>query len=242
MDQRERLNDHEEALRIAMAGQQAGIWTAMPGILQSFDAGKLTATVQPSIQGQFRQEDGTWKDVSLPVLLDCPVIFPAGGGFALTFPLKEGDEGLVIIASRCIDAWWYSGGVQKQARSRMHDLSDGFFLPGCFSQPRKLADVSTTNVQLRSNDSTLMLDFDQTAGIATLKASTQIVLDAPLTHIKGGVVIDGVVSQLVGGGGTIDFGNANMTTTGTIKSNGKSLSTHTHSGVQAGGGNSGPPT
>jgi len=155
MDQRERLRDPEEALRVVLEGHQATIWTAMPGILQTFDAGKMTCEVQPAIQGQLRQADGTWIDKSLPVLLDCPVIFPAGGGFALTFPLKQGDEGLIVIASRCIDAWWYSGGVQKQARARMHDLSDGFFLPGCFSQPRKLSNINPDFPELRNSDGTI---------------------------------------------------------------------------------------
>ncbi len=170
MDQRERLDDREEALRIAFEGQQAGIWTALPGILQSFDADKMTAEVQPALQGRLRQLDGSWKDASLPLLLDCPVIFPAGGGFALTFPLAQGDEGLVVFASRCIDAWWYSGGVQKQARARMHDLSDGFFLPGCFSQPRKLSNVSTTKPQFRTADGATYVELDPDTGRVNVEA------------------------------------------------------------------------
>jgi Phage protein Gp138 N-terminal domain len=162
MDQRERLNDPEEALRIAFEGHQSGIWTALPGILQSFDGVKMTAEVQPSVQGRLRQRDGSWKDANLPLLLDCPVIFPAGGGFALTFPLSKGDEGLVVFSSRCIDAWWYSGGIQKQARSRMHDLSDGFFLPGCFSQPRKLANVNASFPELRNTDGSIKLEVTAT--------------------------------------------------------------------------------
>jgi hypothetical protein len=162
MDQRERLNDPQEALRIALEGHQAGIWTALPGILQTFDADKMTAAVQASIQGRLLQEDGSWKDAALPILLDCPVIFPTGGGFALTFPLTQGDEGLVVFASRCIDAWWYSGGVQKQARSRMHDLSDGFFLPGCFSQPRKLSNINTSFPELRNSDGSVKLEATAT--------------------------------------------------------------------------------
>ncbi len=125
MDQRERLNDPQEALRVAMEGHQAQIWTSLPGILQSYDADKLTASVQPAVQGRLRQEDGTWKDVNLPLLLDCPVIFPAGGGFVFTFPLKKDDEGLVVFSSRCIDSWWYSGGVQKQARAKAEEVAAG---------------------------------------------------------------------------------------------------------------------
>jgi hypothetical protein len=145
-----------------MEGHQAQIWTSLPGILQSYDAEKLTATVQPAVQGRLRQEDGTWKDVNLPLLLDCPVIFPAGGGFVFTFPLKKDDEGLVVFSSRCIDGWWYSGGVQKQARYRMHDLSDGFFLPGCFSQARKIGNVNAAYPELRNVDGSIKFEVTET--------------------------------------------------------------------------------
>ena len=64
-----------------------------------------------------------------------PVVFPGGGGFALTFPVAAGDECLVVFASRCIDAWWQSGGVGEPMEPRMHDLSDGFALIGVRSQP-----------------------------------------------------------------------------------------------------------
>jgi len=162
MDQRERLNDHEEALRLAMEGHQANLWTALPAVLQSFNAGAMTCEAQPAIQGRIRQEDGSWKDVNLPLLLDCPVIFPAGGGFALTFPLAKGDEGLVVFSSRCIDAWWNSGGIQKQAFTRMHDLSDGFFIPGCFSQPRKLTNLNTSYPELRNTDGSIKFEMTAT--------------------------------------------------------------------------------
>jgi protein gp138 len=231
MDQRERLNDPEEALRVALEGHQAGIWTALPGILQSFDAGKMTSTVQPAVQGRLRQQDGTWKDANLPVLLDCPVIFPAGGGFALTFPLAKGDEGLVLFSSRCIDAWWYSGGIQKQARWRMHDLSDGFFLPGCFSQPRKLANVSTANVQLRN-----------AGGSASLEITSEGVLNANFPagiNLNGPINLNGVVSGNVHAGGLADFGNTLIKTTNDVQVNGKSLKSHVH--LVPTGGDTGPP-
>lgn len=240
MDQRERLNDPQEALRVAMEGHQAKIWTSMPGILQSYNAAALTCTVQPSVQGQVRQQDGAWKDVNLPVLLDCPVIFPSGGGFALTFPLKKGDEGLIVIASRCIDSWWYSGGVQKQARARMHDLSDGFFLPGCFSKPRALSNVPADRVQLRNDDRSIMVELGTQELV--LKHPIKISLDAPLTEMSG------TFSALNRGGtGTTGVIEGGIHTTGQVTSDtdvvggGISVKNHKHGGVQTGNGQTGGP-
>lgn len=234
MDRRERMDDPTVAHRAAMAGFQSEIWTALPGILQSFDAEKITATVQPAIKARQLGTDGKWNDIALPLLLDVPVIFPGGGGFSLTFPLAQGDEGAVIFSSRCIDAWWQSGGVQTQAEMRMHDLSDGMFIPGLFSQPRKLSGVSTQNVQLRSKDGLSAIEITP-QGICNLNFPAGI-------HLNGPIVLNGTVSGNIEGGGVADFGNTLLKTNNDVQAGGKSLTGHVHGGVQPGAGSTSPPT
>jgi hypothetical protein len=96
--------------------------------------------------------------VNLPLLINVPIVFPASGGFLLTLPLAAGDEVLVVFASRCIDSWWQSGGVGRPMEARMHDLSDGFAIPGPRSQAKLPgAAVSTTKAQLRNNAGTVYL-------------------------------------------------------------------------------------
>ena len=152
MDVAERGDDHEAAIKSAVRESRASLWTAMPGIVVSYDPDKQTAAVQPAIQGYPPTTRGVAAPVNMPVCLDCPVSFPRGGGYALTFPLNEGDEGMLVFASRCIDAWWQSGGVQPQAELRMHDLSDGMFIPGVTSQSRKLADATSVGMEVRTDD------------------------------------------------------------------------------------------
>jgi hypothetical protein len=163
MLQLERVNDNQEALRQVLDGHQAQVWTALPGIIESFDTDAVTCVVQPAIKAEVRAPDGSTQWVALPLLLDCPVVFPRGGGCTLTFPVAQGDECLVVFASRCIDAWWTAGGVQTQAEFRMHDLSDGFALPGPFSQATKIANISTSAAQLRSNDGQAFLQLNPTS-------------------------------------------------------------------------------
>lgn len=147
-----------------MRGAQGRIWTALPGVVQSFDPAAMTCEVQPTIQGTLADpKTGNAKSVDLPLLVDCPVQFPSGGGVTLTLPLTPGDECLVVFASRCIDAWWQNGGIQPPMVYRMHDLSDGFVIPGIWSQPRALTGVSTTKAQLRSTDGATMLELDPQA-------------------------------------------------------------------------------
>ena len=113
MDRRERSCTEEEAIRAAFDGMAAGLWTAMPAIVQSFDPAKMTLVAQPAIKGRVRGKDGTISFVEMPLLVDVPVLFPSGGGFSLTFPIAQGDEALIVFADRCIDAWWQSGGIQQ---------------------------------------------------------------------------------------------------------------------------------
>lgn len=157
MDQRERVNDGEEAIRTMLDGLQSRMWTALPGIIQSFDATKMTCSVQPAISATQTMPDGSTKTIQMPVLVDCPVVFPGAGGWWLTFTLEEDDEVLVVFASRCINAWAVQGGVQPQEEFRMHDLSDGFVIAGVASKPNVPTSVSTSGPELRNSDGTIKI-------------------------------------------------------------------------------------
>jgi hypothetical protein len=201
MQRTERLNNPLAAFRAALDGWQTGIWTALPAILQSFDAAKITCVAQPAIKVTARQPDGSASPLTLPLCNDCPVIFPSGGGFVLTFPLTKGDEGTLLFASRCIDAWWQSGGVQPQAELRMHDLSDGFFLPGVFSQPRKPSAAVAANVaQLRSLDGQTLIEVG--AGEVRMtpdNGTTVLKLVAGAIQISGSLTVTGTITAGQGG-------------------------------------------
>lgn len=166
--------DPIEWVSIALGGLQSKLWTALPGIIQSFDAGAMTCVVQPAIQALVRDEAGALASVDLPLLLDCPVQFPAGGGCTLTFPVAPGDECLVVFASRCIDSWWQSGGIQAQAELRMHDLSDGFALLGFRSQPRVIGAISGTAAQLRTDDGAAFVEVDSASHAINITSTAPI--------------------------------------------------------------------
>lgn len=151
MDRDQLLNDAEQAMRLVLDGRQSCIWTAMPGIVQSVDLAAMTCEIQPAIQGTIEDENGKLQSVNLPLLVDVPIVFPGAGGFVITFPIAAGDEVLVVFGSRCIDAWWQSGGIQRPMEARMHDLSDGFAIPGPRSQPKKVSSISATAVQIRND-------------------------------------------------------------------------------------------
>ncbi len=168
---------------------------SIPGIIQSFDPDAVTAVVQPAIKGSERDESGAEVSVNLPLLVDVPVVFPRGGGCTLTFPVKAGDECLVIFADRCIDFWWQSGGIQEPVDERMHDLSDAFCIVGPQSQAKKIGGISTSAVELRSDDGETKLSLNPASGVINGTApggfnlnGLKILSDGRLQLVDGSIV------------------------------------------------------
>ena len=156
--------DLEEVIRAAFDGLMRGHHTAMP-VVVSTDGDGHTAGAQAAIKGTITAPDGTQEQVTLPPLNDLPVHFPGGGGIVSTHPVKAGEGGLAIFASRNIDAWHQAGGVQNPVSDRMHHLADGFFLPGFRADPDKLENVSPNSHQTRSVDGKVTTDHHPTNGI-----------------------------------------------------------------------------
>lgn len=223
MDRRERTNDHEESLRMAIDGQIAQLWTAIPAIIQSFNATAQTVTAQPAIQGVTTDKKQNKNYVNMPLLVDVPIQFMTAGGYSITCPISVGDECLIVFSSRCIDGWWQSGGVQRPIEARMHDLSDGFALIGVRSQSRTVAGYDTTKLQIRSDDHNTMIEVDKT-GKVNISAPTSMTITTPLATFTGNVNVSGT-----------------LTATTDVVGGGKSLSSHIHSGVTSGLSNTGAP-
>lgn len=230
MDRRERYRNDEETLRSAIFAAQTRLWTTMPGIVQRYNSAKMTVDVQPAINGVLRNKDGTTESLTMPVLLDCPVLWQGGGGATLVFPIAAGDECLVSFSSRCIDGWFGQGGTQDATEFRMHDLSDGFAAVGLRSLPRAFA-IDPGVVRLRTDDDSAYWEFNPTAKTFKVVA-------------LGGITLNGVTIDSSSNVAAAHNINATATITGAtdVVGGGKHLATHTHSGVTTGSGTSGPPT
>ncbi|WP_186288594.1 Gp138 family membrane-puncturing spike protein [Burkholderia gladioli] len=260
MDRRERTDDELEALKHAIGSRLTEVYTALPGTVESFDPVTMTVVVQLGTKDLIRNEDGTISTSPFPLLTDCPVVWQGGGGVTATFPIGAGDECLVVFASRCIDAWWQSGGVQEQAEPRTHSLADGFALVGVRSRPRALDSVSTTSAQLRSDDGATFIELNPTAQTVkivapggfevvaptqVLTAATSLTVNSPQSGFSGAVIVQGLFSFLAGLVGSTAEGVAATITgainfIGSLTSNGKRIDDgHTHGGVEPGPGNSG---
>lgn len=231
MDRGQLQNDPEVAMRAALDGRQAVIWTALPGIVTKVNWDEETLEVQPAIQGSVIDENGKVVYVNYPKLIHVPIQWPKAGGFALTFPIAAGDEVLIHWACRAIDSWWQSGGIQKPVEVRMHDLSDGFAAVGISSIPNVFPSINTTGVQLRNKLGTSYIEISADGKVKVVSAS-EVDITAPSVKVTGNMDLTGNLAV-----------TGNISGTGTMTGpGGISLTTHKHTGVTTGGGTSGGPT
>lgn len=248
---------------------------AVPGIVQSFDATKQTVTVIVAVQEMINviTADGQGGAAPVPtptqikVLSDVPVCMPRGGGFEVTLPVAVGDECLVVFTDMCHSSWWANGatpasseapggGAQSPEVSRRHDLSDGIAILGPWSQKRKLANYSTTALQIRSDDGNTLIEIadgqidmtpdggtttmDLAAGSITASpdgGTTEITLTPGAAKIQAAAItLDGdvtVTGELVVDDTIVGHDDAVIS--------GIAYVAHEHSGVTTGSGTSGPP-
>lgn len=213
----ERMLPASAANSVSAAQLSAEIRVSIPAIVQSFNATAMTVVIKCALLENVRIS-GVQQSVDLGLISDVPVAIPRAGGYSLTMPIAAGDECLLIFADGCIDAWFQSGGQQSRIDGRRHALSDAIAVFGLSSTPRALTSYSTTAMQLRSDDGTVVIELG--ASEITIKANT--------------VTVQGQQVNVTGSANVAISGN-NTTTI-----DGKDFLLHEHSGVTAGGGVTGP--
>ena len=218
--------------------------TGMPGIIVSVAeyGDKQFVDVKPALSRVL--ETGQVISNDEITIYDVPVIWPSGGGAMLSFPIKVGDTVWLSFSQRNLEDWLYSDGTQEviPGDSRHFSMTDAVAIPGLYTALSNLK-PSTENVEIKFGNHLISLrpsgELYITNGGAkiTLKPDGNIELDPSATlTILGNVEVQGTLhsTQNI----TCD---TTITATTDVIGGGKSLKTHTHSGVTSGGSNSGPP-
>lgn len=110
------------------------IHTAIPCIVTGFDADKSSVNVRVAVKRDIRGQI-----VNVAELFGVPVSYNCTKDFGVYFPISQGDTGLIVFCEASIDRWVTSedGTVIVNAQDqRMHDYSDGVFIPGTRSYNR----------------------------------------------------------------------------------------------------------
>jgi len=171
--------------------------TAMPGIVESFDSVKQTASVKPAIKRVFITREGNEEmlvPAELPVLINVPVQFPRGGGFSLTFPIKKGDECLLVFAERSFDSWHKFGGVQDPSARRFHSLSDATAMVGLSSLPNKVPNYDPVNTQIKKDDGSAVISVNEDSSVS-VEADANVTITAPSINLIGDLTVTGAMTN-----------------------------------------------
>lgn len=179
------IESPDAAIRSVVNGILKNVHTCMPGIIVNFDPATQTAQVQPAIKRIFIEAGA----VNLPVCIDVPVLFPGGGDFFLTFPVKAGDECILLFSERAIDLWFFTGEVSPPAEYRLHDLSDGMAIVGLNSRPNALANFNSSQAELRHRTGAMRIKLNPN-GIDII-APSGVTIQGDVT-VQGDVIADGI--------------------------------------------------
>ena len=176
---------------------------------------------------------GNGQTVDQSQLFELPVLRIQAGENALIIDPQPGDIGLAVYAMRDTEAVKATrGGPANPASARCYDKGDGFYLGGFLNKtPARYVKVSDSGVEIEG-----VAKVDMHGQNVTITAEGKITLDAPVVEVTGTLTQTGAK-----GTGASSFTGGFTNTGGSIVSNGITLESHTHSGVEPGGGSTGGP-
>lgn len=229
------MTDIIQVLQSALENLKANLHTSTIGRVVKVNA--KTIDVQPVIN---REVDG--QNIRLPIFVNVPPVWLHGGSSYTAHPIAVGDYALLIFNERCFDNWYAGRDEVLPLEPRMHDYSDAVAIVGLYNRageitiPTRITQIGDT---FQQGDYEHQGNREQTGdyiltGDFTINGQT--VKNGNLT-INGSVTINGG-----SGGGTVNASNCTINLSGgDVIADGISLKTHTHGGVQVGGGNTGQP-
>lgn len=180
--------------------------------------------LQPLIRAKVKDVLNNITDVTMPVLLDIPVLTLQAGGFSVRMPISVGDQGLALVNQRDIRNWKKNRILSSQISTRKFDINDSFFLGAILpkDEPNPADGIYIYN------------DADLYFSVKSDKILTNI--DIYCQQIFATNIL---ASGTIGATGTT--GSGVVTAKNIVTDGVGDLNTHTHSGVQTGSGSTGEP-
>lgn len=130
----------------ALRANQLEINTCMPGEIVSYDSVTTTCTVQPAFKRIMVRDRQV---VSRAQISDVPVVFPRSGSYAITFPVTQGDQCMIMFSQRSIDDWLSIGGEVTLRDTRLHDITDAIVIPGLVPRTGLLVPPPAAGMEIR---------------------------------------------------------------------------------------------
>jgi hypothetical protein len=126
-------SDLTEIIRRALDSRVNDIHVSLPGRVEAYYSASQTVDVTPMVTRPMPVLDALPSFDPLPVLPNVRVYFQRSKKFAITYPLEQGDEGLIVFAGWDVAPWLASGDVSDPIDLRNHHPMHAFFIPGICS-------------------------------------------------------------------------------------------------------------
>ena len=122
--------------------------TLMPGIIETYDAETRRARILPALR--LLMTDGEVMPRALAI--NVPILFPAGGGYTMSFNLVAGDGVILMFSERGITEFKKTFELSNPDKTRLFDESDAVAMAGF--GPLSITPASSTGATLQTNDGT----------------------------------------------------------------------------------------
>lgn len=127
------------------------------GIVQTFYSDDLTADILIANKKTINlNADGT-QNVRNYALIRAKVCYCTP---YITYPLKKGDECVLLFSDREIETWFINGEVNAESYPRLHDLTDAVAIVGLRSLP-KMIEILADTLHLFYGNSDIQLQNNQ---------------------------------------------------------------------------------
>lgn len=138
----------QELIARAIASALGDVYTAGPGIIQSYDPETQCADVLPAVKRALPTTSGDVAYEEIAVIPNVKVCFPRGGPFHITWPLAKGDSVLLVCCNYSINAWRVGNNAQTVLPGdlRTHAIGHAFAFPNL-----AIDSAATPNAQASQN-------------------------------------------------------------------------------------------
>lgn len=199
------------------------------------NAGALSPVGLVDVTPLVNQLDGQGNPTPHVTIHNVPYLRLQGGANGIIIDPQKGDIGVCVFASRDISKIKATKKQGNPGSFRQYSFSDGMYLGGMLNgTPTQYVQFNAAGIKIHSPVAVVLdaPDIQLNAAAVEINGTTSTTVTTPTFTVNGATVLNGTVSQTGGGSATFS---------GDVTAQGTSVHNHRHSGVTAGGSQTGTP-
>ncbi len=199
------------------------------------NSGGLSPVGYVDVTPLVNQLDGQGNPTPHVTIYNVPYFRLQGGANGIIIDPQKGDIGVAVFASRDISHVKTTKKQGNPGSHRQYSFADGMYLGGMLNgTPTQYVQFSAAGIKIHSPTAIILEapDIQLNAATVEINGTASTTVTTPTFTVNGATVLNGTVSQTGGGSATFS---------GDVTAQGTSVHNHRHSGVTAGGSQTGTP-